>query len=77
MLRKFGTKSKNTSVHGTGKFLSGRVLKLSRRIQELATLDLLDKSILLDKSVVAQTVGGVSDRITVGIAEINSIFVDY
>ena len=71
ILRKFGNKSKHTSVDGTGNFLRGRVLKLSRRIRELATRD------LLDKSTVAQTLGGVSDRITVGIAEINSLFVDY
>ena len=33
----------NTSVHSTGEFLRGFVLKLSRRIRELATRDLLDQ----------------------------------
>ena len=51
ILRKFGNKSKHTSVDGTGNFLWGRILKLSRRIRELATRD------LLDKSIVAQTLG--------------------
>ena len=41
----------NTSVHGTEICLGGRVLKLSRLIRELATLA------LLDKSIVAQTLG--------------------
>ena len=58
-------RNRNTSVHGTGKCLRGRVLKHSHRIRELATRD------LLDKSIVAQTLGGVSDRTTVGLAEIN------
>ena len=44
-------RNRNTSVHGTETFLRGRVLKLSRRIRELATRD------LLDKSIVAQTLG--------------------
>ncbi len=44
-------RNRNTSVHGTGKFLRGHVLKHSHRIRELATRD------LLDKSIVAQTMG--------------------
>ena len=39
-------RNQNTSVHGTETFLRGRVLKLSRRIREFATRDLLDKSIV-------------------------------
>ena len=50
-------------------------MKLSRRIRELATRDLLDESIVGQVRCRANS-GGVSDRITVGIAEINSIFVD-
>ena len=65
--------NRNTSVHGTGTFLRGRVLKHSHRIRELATRD------LLDKLIVAHTTGGVSDRTrpTIGLAKINSIFVHY
>ena len=64
-------RNRNTSVHGTAKWLRARVLKLSRRIRELAT------HALLDNSIVAQTLRVVSDGIAVGIAEINSFFVDY
>ena len=72
ILRKFGNKSKHRSVDGTGNFLRGRVLKLSRRIRELATRDLLDKSIVGQVRCRTNS-GGVSYRITVGIAEINSL----
>ena len=40
-------------------------------MRELATRD------LLDESIVAQTMGDVSARTTVGLAEINSFFEDY
>ena len=69
-------RNRNTSVHGTGHFFTGRVLKLSRRIRELATRDLSDKSIVGQVNYRTNS-GGVCDRITVGIAEINSIFLDY
>ena len=42
--------NQNTSVHGTGIFLRGFVLKLSRRIRELEKRDLLDKFIVSKKS---------------------------
>ena len=45
-------RNRNTCVHGTGKLLRGRVLTFSRQIRELATCD------LLEKSIVAQTGGG-------------------
>ena len=70
---KFGNKSKHTSVHGTGNFLERLC---SRRMRELATRDLLDKSIVGQVHCHTNS-GGVYDRIIVGIAKINSIFVDY
>ena len=73
---KFGNKSKNTSVHGTGKLLGGHDLKRSRRIRELPTRDLLGQ-VHCWTSPLSHKFWGVSDRITVGIAEINSILVDY
>ena len=48
----------------------------SRRMRELATRDLLDKFIVGQVHCRTNS-GGVSDRIIVGNAEINSIFVYY
>ena len=62
---KFGNKSKNTSVHGTGKFLRGRVVKRSRRIRELATRDLLGQ-VHCWTSPLSHKLWGGSERITVG-----------
>ena len=61
----------NTSSHSTGQILRGFVCKLSRRIRELETRD------CWTKSIESKTMRGVFDRNTVGIAEINSIFVGY